>query len=89
VKSADELRHVVRFPAVVKTSVGTASRGIWFMRNEADLEGALQELSAQHLSANGVFAVPTDVLTTAGNLTTWRSSSADFTMRVIGWGKSN
>jgi predicted ATP-grasp superfamily ATP-dependent carboligase len=56
VKSADELRHVVRFPAVVKTSVGTASRGIWFVRNEADLEGALQELSAQHLSANGVFA---------------------------------
>jgi hypothetical protein len=36
--------------------VGTASRGIWFVRNEADLEGALQELSAQHLSANGVFA---------------------------------
>jgi len=56
VKSADELRHVVRFPAVVKTSVGTASRGIWLVRNEADLEGALQELSAQHLSANGAFA---------------------------------
>ena len=56
VKSADELRHVVRFPAVVKTSVGTASRGIWLVRNEADLEGAQQELSAQHLSANGAFA---------------------------------
>src|SRR2546422_7725307 len=56
VKSADELRHVARFPAIIKTSIGTASRGIWFVRDEADLEGALQELSAQHLSANGVFA---------------------------------
>jgi predicted ATP-grasp superfamily ATP-dependent carboligase len=56
VKSADELRHVVRFPAVVKTSVGTASRGIWFVRSEADLEGALQELSAQGSRANGAFA---------------------------------
>jgi predicted ATP-grasp superfamily ATP-dependent carboligase len=56
VKSADELRHVIRFPAVVKTSVGTASRGIWFVRSEADLEGALQELSAQGLRANGAFA---------------------------------
>jgi len=56
VKSGDELRHVVRFPAIIKTSVGTASRGIWFVRNEADLEGALQELSAQRLSANGAFA---------------------------------
>jgi predicted ATP-grasp superfamily ATP-dependent carboligase len=56
VKSADELRRVVRFPAVVKTSVGTASRGIWFVRSEADLEGALQQLSAQGLRANGAFA---------------------------------
>src|SRR6266571_754707 len=56
VKSVDELRHVARFPAIIKTSVGTASRGIWFVRSEADLEGALQELSAQDLSANGAFA---------------------------------
>jgi len=55
VKSADELRDVVRFPAIIKTSIGTASRGIWFVRNEADLEGALQELSAPDLSANGAF----------------------------------
>ncbi len=56
VKSADELRHIVRFPATIKTSIGTASRGIWFVRDEADLEGALQELSAQDLNANGAFA---------------------------------
>jgi predicted ATP-grasp superfamily ATP-dependent carboligase len=51
VKSVDELRDAVRFPCVVKTSVGTASRGIWFLRNQADLESALQDLSA-----NGAFA---------------------------------
>jgi predicted ATP-grasp superfamily ATP-dependent carboligase len=51
VKSASELRDAVRFPCVVKTSVGTASRGIWFVRNDGDLDGALQDLSA-----NGAFA---------------------------------
>jgi predicted ATP-grasp superfamily ATP-dependent carboligase len=51
VHSASELRHAIEFPSVVKTSVGTASRGIWFVRSEADLEAALQELSA-----NGAFA---------------------------------
>ena len=29
----DELREAIRFPSVVKTSVGTASRGIWFVRD--------------------------------------------------------
>ncbi len=33
----------MKFPAVVKTSVGTASRGIWFIR-DAGLEGAVHEL---------------------------------------------
>ena len=51
VTSAQQLREVVRFPAVVKTSVGTASRGIWFIRNAGDLEGALHDLGA-----SGVFA---------------------------------
>jgi predicted ATP-grasp superfamily ATP-dependent carboligase len=50
------LRDAMKFPAIIKTSVGTASRGIWFVRSEADLEAALHELSAQHLSANGAFA---------------------------------
>ena len=51
VKSVNELRDAIRFPCLVKTAVGTASRGIWFVRNEADLEAALQDLSA-----NGAFA---------------------------------
>src|SRR5437867_9743054 len=36
VTSAQQLREAIRFPAVVKTSVGTASRGIWFIRNADD-----------------------------------------------------
>src|SRR5712672_160745 len=55
VHSVSELRDAMKFPAIIKTSIGTASRGIWFVRSEADLEGALRELSAQHLGANGAF----------------------------------
>jgi predicted ATP-grasp superfamily ATP-dependent carboligase len=44
--SESELRAAIKFPSVVKTSVGTASRGIWFVRDARDLELALQELSA-------------------------------------------
>jgi predicted ATP-grasp superfamily ATP-dependent carboligase len=51
VNSAAELRDAIRFPSVVKTAVGTASRGVWFVCSQADLEGALWELSA-----NGAFA---------------------------------
>jgi len=43
-KSATELRFAVRFPCVVKTSVGTASRGVWFVRDKADLERAVRDL---------------------------------------------
>ena len=56
VHSVTELRHAIKFPAIIKTSVGTASRGIWFVRSEADLEAAQQELGAQHLGASGAFA---------------------------------
>jgi predicted ATP-grasp superfamily ATP-dependent carboligase len=56
VKSEAELRDAIKFPSVVKTSVGTASRGIWFVRNEADLDGALRDLNTQDLNANGAFA---------------------------------
>ncbi len=46
VKSEARLREAIKFPCVVKTSVGTASRGIWFVRDKADLEGAVRELTA-------------------------------------------
>jgi predicted ATP-grasp superfamily ATP-dependent carboligase len=55
VKSVDELRDAIKFPSVVKTSVGTASRGVWFVRNEADLARALQALR-EYARANGAFA---------------------------------
>jgi predicted ATP-grasp superfamily ATP-dependent carboligase len=51
VKSAEALRGAIGFPCVVKTSVGTASRGVWFVRDGADLDRALQELGA-----SGAFA---------------------------------
>src|ERR1700761_6767841 len=41
VRAEAELHAVARFPSVLKTSVGTASRGIWFVRGADDLEGAL------------------------------------------------
>jgi predicted ATP-grasp superfamily ATP-dependent carboligase len=47
VTSPSGLREAVRFPCVVKTSIGTASRGIWFVRDEAALTMALQELRAK------------------------------------------
>jgi predicted ATP-grasp superfamily ATP-dependent carboligase len=46
VTSAKQLRGAIRFPAVVKTSVGTASRGIWFIRHAGDLDGALHDLGS-------------------------------------------
>ena len=52
--SESALREAVRFPAVVKTSVGTASRGIWFVREAGDLEGAVRELAASNAFAGEV-----------------------------------
>ena len=44
VTSLDELRAAARFPSVVKTSVGTASRGVWIIRDAGDLNPALYDL---------------------------------------------
>jgi predicted ATP-grasp superfamily ATP-dependent carboligase len=56
VTSPSELRDAVRFPCVVKTSIGTASRGIWFVREEAALTMALQDLGAKDAFAGEVLA---------------------------------
>jgi predicted ATP-grasp superfamily ATP-dependent carboligase len=45
-KSQSEPRGATRFPAVVKTSVGTASRGIHFVHNESELASALHEIGS-------------------------------------------
>ena len=45
-KSQSEPRGVTRFPAVVKASVGTASRGIHFVHNESELASALHAIDA-------------------------------------------
>jgi biotin carboxylase len=54
VASAQAIREAIRFPAVVKTSVGTASRGIWFVRHADDLEDALRDLTANDAFADEV-----------------------------------
>jgi predicted ATP-grasp superfamily ATP-dependent carboligase len=56
VKSTDELRDAVKFPCVVKTSIGTASRGVWLVRNEVNLEEIVQELRSCGVITNGAFA---------------------------------
>ncbi|PDT74550.1 hypothetical protein [Bradyrhizobium sp. C9] len=56
VRSAEELREAVRFPSVVKTSVGTASRGIWFVRDSGDLNRALYDLESAGDFAGEVLA---------------------------------
>jgi predicted ATP-grasp superfamily ATP-dependent carboligase len=54
VTSAQALRDAICFPSVIKTSVGTASRGIWFVRNPDDLDIALCELNAGEAFADEV-----------------------------------
>jgi len=54
VASESELRAATRFPAVIKISVSTASRGIWFVRGESDLESAVTDLKANGAFAGGV-----------------------------------
>jgi predicted ATP-grasp superfamily ATP-dependent carboligase len=46
VTSESELRDVIRFPSVLKTSIGTASRGVWLVHNAGDLEIALRDFDA-------------------------------------------
>jgi hypothetical protein len=54
VTSPSELRAAIRFPCVVKTSIGTASRGIWFVRDESALTMTLQDLGAKDAFAGEV-----------------------------------
>ena len=46
VTSENELRAAVHFPVVIKTSIGTASRGVWFVRDARELDEAVRELVA-------------------------------------------
>jgi predicted ATP-grasp superfamily ATP-dependent carboligase len=46
--SASELRERISLPCVVKTSVGTASRGTWILHSEEDVARAIAELEAVH-----------------------------------------
>jgi predicted ATP-grasp superfamily ATP-dependent carboligase len=54
VTSPGELRDAVRFPCVVKTSIGTASRGVWFVRDDDGLSRTLRELGTNDAFADEV-----------------------------------
>jgi hypothetical protein len=54
VTSESELREAIRFPSVLKTSIGTASRGVWLVRNAGDLEVALHDLNTGEAFADEV-----------------------------------
>jgi predicted ATP-grasp superfamily ATP-dependent carboligase len=54
VTSESALRAAARFPAVIKTSIGTASRGVWFVRDAREFEDATQELVAADAFAGEV-----------------------------------
>ena len=54
VNSADELRRAVSFPAGVKTAVGTASRGVWRVGDERDLDRVTRELAVSDAFSDAV-----------------------------------
>jgi predicted ATP-grasp superfamily ATP-dependent carboligase len=56
VTSEAELRAAIRLPCVIKTAVGTASRGVWLVRYAVEFEAALRDLRVLHMNANGAFA---------------------------------
>lgn len=44
ITTPEELRGIESFPCVIKTSIGTASRGTWIVHHQAELERVLREL---------------------------------------------
>ena len=46
VANASELAQAKRFPMVLKTPVGTASRGTWIVKDDAELETAVADIEA-------------------------------------------
>jgi hypothetical protein len=45
VGSAQQLRDAAQMPCAIKTAFGTASRGVWLVRDEAALDDAIRELT--------------------------------------------
>src|SRR5262249_5689750 len=54
VTSERGLRETTRFPAVVKTSVGTASRGVFMVRDAEEFDQVVRELAADNAFAGEV-----------------------------------
>jgi len=49
-----QLQGIDRFPCVIKTSIGTASRGTWIVHHHAELERVLRELTAADAFADEI-----------------------------------
>jgi len=54
VADAGDLRAVDQFPVVVKTSIGTASRGVWMVRDRSELHAAADALAGADAFADEV-----------------------------------
>jgi predicted ATP-grasp superfamily ATP-dependent carboligase len=54
VTTAGELRDAVHYPCVIKTAIGTASRGVWFLREPEDLARVLRALEERNAFAGDV-----------------------------------
>lgn len=54
VRGAEQLRAAVHIPCVIKTAIGTASRGVWMVRDGADLDRALEDLTSGDCLADEV-----------------------------------
>lgn len=54
VRSKGELHDAVRFPCVIKISIGTASRGVWLIRNDEELRRAVDEIDSHEAFSDGI-----------------------------------
>jgi hypothetical protein len=48
IKTARDAASIEHFPVVLKSSIGTASRGVWIARSDSELRHAIAELELQH-----------------------------------------
>jgi predicted ATP-grasp superfamily ATP-dependent carboligase len=56
VDSVQQVREIDEFPIVLKTAIGTASRGVWIVRNAEELDLAIVELEREAAPDNPILA---------------------------------
>jgi hypothetical protein len=53
-KTREALRAALGLPVVLKTEIGTASRGVWFIADPLDLDRALEEIDRAEAFGDGI-----------------------------------